>query len=80
MPKKKIAVTIDEYILGRLEQLVREGRYSNRSKAIETAVREKVARADRARLIHELARLDRDEEQELADEMIGIDTDEWPKY
>lgn len=78
MPTKKIAVSIDEYVLSRLEQLVQDGKYSNRSKAIETAVREKVARADRARLVHELAKLDSDEEQELADEM--MDTDEWPEY
>lgn len=78
MPTRKIAISIDEYVLTQLERLVQEGRYSNRSKAIETAVREKVARADRARLVHELAYLDSDEEQELADEM--IDADEWPKY
>lgn len=80
MPTRKIAVTIDEYVLGRLEQLVHDGRYANRSKAIETAVREQVARADRSRLIRELAVLDPIEEQELAEESISADADEWPEY
>lgn len=36
MPTKKIAITIDEFILKGTEELVREGRYPNRSEAIET--------------------------------------------
>ena len=80
MPTKKIAISIDSFVLSRVEQLVKEGRYSNRSKAIETAVREKVARADRVRLIRELAKIDPSEEQQLAEESIELDANDWPEY
>lgn len=80
MPTRKIAITIDESVLELLEQLIRDGRYPNRSRAIEQAVREKVERAERGRLVRELAKLDVSEEQLLAEEGIGTEIDDWPEY
>ncbi len=58
MGKAKIAVTIDEKIVGRLDQLVKQEAFSNRSQAIEEALRDKLQRLDRTRLARELTKLD----------------------
>ena len=80
MPTKKIAVTIDDHVLEGLDQLVRDGRFANRGRAVEHAVRETVARADRSRLIVELAKIDVDEERSLAEEHLDRDGEVWPAY
>ncbi len=63
----KIAITMDEALLRDLDLWVREGRYPNRSKAVQAAVREKVARWKRTRLAEALAKVDPREEQAEAD-------------
>ena len=63
MGKAKIAITIDEKIVGRLDKLVERATYSNRSQAIEAALREQLQRLDRTRLTRELAKLDPDYEK-----------------
>lgn len=78
MPKAKIAISIDERTLHRLDRLI-EGRvYSNRSRAIEEALEEKLSRLERRRLAEECARLDPDEERALAEE--GLQDAAWPDY
>ncbi|MEI6413405.1 MAG: ribbon-helix-helix domain-containing protein [Pseudomonadota bacterium] len=81
MAKAKVAATLDTTLLNRLNALVKEGRFSNRSAAIETALEEKLDRLTYARLAHECAKLDPSEECALAEEGFnhtGIET--WPKY
>ena len=80
MPTKKVAITIEEKTLARLDQLVEEQRYPSRSRAIQEAVEEKLGRLDRTRLIGESANLDPEYEQRLADEGLTEDLDEWPEY
>ncbi|MFN2316308.1 MAG: ribbon-helix-helix domain-containing protein [Gemmatimonadales bacterium] len=80
MAKAKIAVTIDEGVLKRLDQLVRGGHFPNRSQAIEAALSEKVARMERRRLAAECAKLDPGAEQALADEGLAADVETWPAY
>jgi Arc/MetJ-type ribon-helix-helix transcriptional regulator len=80
MPKSKVALTLDEHVLARLDRLVRGGAYPNRSVAVEAAVREKLARLDRTRLARECARLDPEQEQALAEEGAAGDLAEWPAY
>ena len=80
MPKAKIAISIDENVLGELDRLVRNGIFSNRSQAIEDAVTEKLARLDRVRLAAECAKLDRRAERELAEEGLFEEAAEWPEY
>ena len=79
MARAKIAITLDEGSLGELDRLVARGVFPNRSKAIESAVIERIAREHRSRLMRESARLDPKEEQALADEGLGGDH-EWPEY
>jgi metal-responsive CopG/Arc/MetJ family transcriptional regulator len=79
MTVQKIAITIDEELLEQLDELVSAQRYPNRSRAIQEAVREQLARLKRDRLARESAKLDRTFEQQLADEGLG-DLTEWPEY
>lgn len=80
MPKAKVAVTIDTQILNRVDRLVRDARFPNRSAAVESALAEKLERMDRTRLVRECAKLDKSEERALADEGLAVDLAEWPEY
>ena len=79
MARAKIAITVDEQALAEIDRLVVEGVFPNRSKAIEDAVQERIARLHRSRLARECAKLDRNEEQALAEEGYVEETD-WPEY
>ena len=63
MPTTKVAITFERELLERLDQLVRERMYPNRSRAIQEAVREKLRRLDDGRLARECAKLDPELEQ-----------------
>jgi metal-responsive CopG/Arc/MetJ family transcriptional regulator len=65
MPKAKIAITLAEQTLKRLDLLVREKTFPNRSQAIETALSEKLDRLDRTR---------------LARECVSEELSRWPDY
>ena len=80
MPREKIAITIDEKTVARLDRLVRQGAYPNRSRAIEEAVQEKLERLDRRRLARECDKLDVAFEKKLAEEGMSEDLSEWPEY
>ena len=79
MSKATIAITVDEQALAEIDRLVSEGMFPNRSQAIEEAVQERIARIHRSRLARECAKLDRMEEQALADEGYAGEG-EWPAY
>ena len=79
MSTSKVAITLDEELLKKLDRQVREGKFPNRSRAIQEAVEEKLARLDRTRLIRESAKLDPEIEQKLADEGLAEDFEEWPE-
>ena len=76
MKARKIAITIDEELLEQLDKLISARRYPNRSRAIQDAVREQLARLKRDRLARESPKLDRAFEQKLAEEGLG-DLTEW---
>lgn len=80
MPRTKVAVTLDEAILERLDRLVRSTRYSSRSRAIEAAVAAQLDRLERRRLAEECAKLDPEAERSLAEEGLATDAAEWPEY
>jgi mRNA interferase MazF len=58
MASAKIAITMDEATLHRLDRLVRERVFPNRSKAIQDAVEEKLEKLERNRLARECASQD----------------------
>ena len=80
MPRAKVAISLDESTLERLDKLVERAVFSNRSQAIQEAVEEKLARLDRSRLARECAKLDPTFEKALAEEGLSEDAAEWPEY
>jgi metal-responsive CopG/Arc/MetJ family transcriptional regulator len=76
----KVAITIDRRVLGRLDSLVKSKAFANRSRAIQEAVEEKLARLEQSRLARECAKLQPHAEQSVADEGLVRDFAEWPEY
>jgi Arc/MetJ-type ribon-helix-helix transcriptional regulator len=80
MSTTKIAITIQEHLLDRLDRLVKAGIFPNRSKALQEAVQEKLARFDRGRLARECAKLDKKLERSIAEDGMSVEMSEWPEY
>jgi metal-responsive CopG/Arc/MetJ family transcriptional regulator len=80
MAVSKIAITIDDKILRRLDLLVQSNVFPNRSKAIQEAIEDKLIRLDKSRLAQECAKLDRAFEQTLSEEGLSSESEEWPQY
>ena len=80
MGASKIAITLDNNTLKKLDMLVKSNIFPNRSKAIQEAVVEKLMRMEKNRLAQECAKLDPDFEQSLAEEGFISELEEWPKY
>jgi len=80
MSTAKVAITLDENLLKRLDRLVKNRLFENRSRAIQEAVSEKLARLERNRLSRECAKLDRKFEQSMAEEGLSVEVGEWPEY
>ena len=76
----KIAISIDKKILDRIDRLVENKTFSNRSRAIQNAIEEKISKLDKSRLAIESAKLNKAEEQKLSDENLNTDMMEWPEY
>ncbi|HUP00066.1 MAG TPA: ribbon-helix-helix domain-containing protein [Gemmatimonadota bacterium] len=80
MAKTKIAITLEERMVRRLDQLVRDEVFASRSQAIQQAVEERLDRLDRGRLARESAKLDPAYERALAEEGLSEDLSKWPEY
>ena len=80
MSKAKIAITLEQDSIKRLDHLVYEHIFSNRSQAIQEAVNDKIERLERNRLAKECAKLDPAFEKAMAEEGLTEDLNEWPKY
>jgi len=76
----KIAITIQDHLLDRLDRLVKARVFPNRSKAVQEAVEEKLARLDRNRLARECGKLNKKFERSMAEEGMGGEISEWPEY
>jgi Arc/MetJ-type ribon-helix-helix transcriptional regulator len=80
MGRSKVAISLDESTLKRLDKLVQKQIFTNRSQAIQEAVDEKLARLEKSRLAQECAKLDPAFERALAEEGLSQDLKEWPEY
>ena len=80
MQTAKIAITIDQGTLLRLDRLVTQKVFRSRSNAIQVAIQEKIERLDRTRLARECAKLDPREEQAFAEEGVAQELTQWPEY
>lgn len=80
MSVSKVTISIESRLLRRVDHLVKARVFPNRSQAIQAAVEEKVSRLDSNRLTQECAKLDRAQEQALADEGLAAEVTEWLEY
>jgi len=80
MASAKIAISLNKDTVDRLDRLVGEGVYPSRSRAIQEALEERLARISRDRLARECAKLDPGYESELAEEGMVSEVDQWPEY
>jgi metal-responsive CopG/Arc/MetJ family transcriptional regulator len=80
MATAKIAITLEEGLLSRLDLLVKSRIFPNRSTAIREAIQEKLRKIEGDRLATECAKLNADLEQSLAEEGMVSEIEEWPEY
>ncbi|NCJ08536.1 ribbon-helix-helix protein, CopG family [Synechococcales cyanobacterium C] len=80
MARTKVAISLDEHTLQKLDRLVAAAIFPNRSQAIQIAIEEKLARLEQSRLAQECAKLDPDFEKALAEEGLSEDAATWPVY
>lgn len=80
MTVAKIAISIDQCVLGRIDSLVKAKKFRSRSEVFQTAVSEQLARLSEDSLARECAKLDPSEEQAFADMGLSTDLAEWPAY
>jgi metal-responsive CopG/Arc/MetJ family transcriptional regulator len=80
MSTTKVAITIEENLLQKLDSLVSARIFPNRSKAIQRAVEEKLTRLNHSRLARECSKLIPGFEQALAEEGISEEAGQWPEY
>lgn len=80
MSSVKVAITLDRETLMRVDRLVSQQVFPNRSRAIQSAVSEKLTRMEHGRLAVECAKLDPKFEQTVAEEGLGQELESWPEY
>jgi Arc/MetJ-type ribon-helix-helix transcriptional regulator len=68
---QKIAVTLDQRTVADLDRWVKQGKYPNRSRALQSAVNILSEREKRTRFVRELAKIDPQEEKQLAEQGLG---------
>ncbi len=79
MSTQKIAITLEKDLLKEIDRGVKNGQFKNRSRAIEEAVKEKIERQRKTRLVAEAKKLDSKEERALAEEGMTGEETAWPE-
>ncbi len=67
MPKTRIVIIVDSKLLKRVDELVAQHGFRNRTQAIEAALTEKIDRPARSRLAEACSKLDPVEEKRFAE-------------
>jgi metal-responsive CopG/Arc/MetJ family transcriptional regulator len=80
MSTAKIAISIEETLLQKLDRLVKAKEFPNRSKAVQGAIEEKLARMNHSRLARECAKLNPQFEKSLAEEGFSAELEKWPEF
>jgi len=80
MARAKVGISLERNTLNRLDRLVQQAVFRNRSHAIQAAVEEKIERLERSRLARECAKLDPAFEKALAEEGMSEELAAWPEY
>ena len=79
MSTTKVAITMDEKTLTRLDRMVAAQKFPSRSRAVQDAVEEKLNRMEKHRLARECEKLDIEFERAMAEEGM-TEIAEWPEY
>jgi Arc/MetJ-type ribon-helix-helix transcriptional regulator len=79
MSTVKVAISVDERFLQEVDRLVRNRVYPNRSKAIQDAIADKLARLKKTRLLRECRKLSPGEEQATSEEWLASE-EAWPEF
>jgi Arc/MetJ-type ribon-helix-helix transcriptional regulator len=77
MASVKVAITLKQETLRQIDSLVARRVFPNRSRAIQTALREKIDRVEGSRFAAECVKLDKKFELALAEEGLGEDAAAW---
>ena len=80
MSRAKVAITLEQTVLERVDRLIEEQVYPNRSRANEEAVEAKLERLERTRLARECSKLNPAFEKVLAEEGLSEELTDWPEY
>ncbi len=80
MSVAKVTISLESRLLKKVDYLVKERVFPNRSQAIQSAVEEKISRIDKNRLARECAKLNTTEEQSLADLGLATEVEEWVEH
>ena len=80
MGAAKFAISVDESLLKKLDQLVKKGLFPSRSRAFQSAMKEKIERLEHIRLARECAKLDKKAEQAMAEDISKEELESWPEY
>ena len=80
MGAAKFAISVDESLLKKLDRLVKKGLFPNRSRAFQSAMKEKIERLERTRLARECAKLDKKAERAMAEDISREEFELWPEY
>lgn len=80
MHANKIAISIENNLLERLDAFIIANVYKNRSQAIQAAVKDKLVCLEKKRLAQECEKLTPSTEQQMADEGFNEDSQQWPEF
>lgn len=80
MSSAKIAITLEETLLQKVDSLVNSNVFKNRSQAIQSAISDKISKLEKSRLAKECAKLNTKEEQSISEEGFSVEESEWPVY
>ncbi|MDP1574512.1 MAG: ribbon-helix-helix domain-containing protein [Coxiellaceae bacterium] len=80
MSVAKIAISIDQLLLKKLDYWVKQEKFENRSQAIQLAIEASIVDLEQHALSCECEKLNRKEEQKIAEEGLSGDADAWEKF
>ena len=80
MSVAKIAISIDQTLLKKLDYWVKQEKFESRSQAIQLAIEAAIIDLEQHALLRECEKLNKKEEQQLAEEGLSGDADAWEKF
>jgi metal-responsive CopG/Arc/MetJ family transcriptional regulator len=80
MKYAKVAISIEESVLKKIDRLVKAKTFESRSQAFQKAAESTLEKVERSQLAKECAKLDKRFERKLANEGLSRELEEWPDY